>query len=803
VGSYNVTVRGQDVPGNTLIQLTNLPQRNDFKYTLSLTPDLVGTMPVSGVVTLTALLKRHDAITLTTVPITFTVTDENGIAEPAVARTPTSEGLAVFTYTRTITKSDKVLAKAVVDGIEVYSEQAEVFWFEPVHKVSITPVTGRFFTSNADNIFTTQPGATPLFTQTFPLINFNPNGYPCPRGSDNPPSSQADFCTLPLTDVLVDPISGLPNDYLPVQGNGYVLGKGVFQGGGGLGATGFRGDGVLTGNLVFKESGRVVLHIVSDGSFYLGIGNGVTRATDARPLAEYFDSGRTVVYNSVFYNYPLVAANSWAAYWGVITVPLMIPNPGVYPFELDYTDGGGPAGLYIRDESGSIAARPVGSIKLVSLNPASQEIGVTQVHTLTAEVKDNANQPVNGLVTLLIERAGSPQYLTQQATNGTTVFTYTGSVPGSEQLQAFAWIRGQRMPSNILMKDWTSPPNPPVNNPERPDIGCALNYRWVNQPAMQANLSGRTQVSLANGVALPISTVVQIYPTSEPTYAAMITLTTITTAIGTTDGREIPGAIIDPTKLANGGYILRLAYLDAAAANKCQSNLTLFNVVGENKPGRVAFDVTDFTVPVAGMPIVVGRTYDSLERGTKGDFGHGWNLSISSPKLEVNPAGDVTLTLLDGRRVTFFFTPGSSLFGFGPVGYTAEAGVYGSLTARDCSAVASAGGAGGYVCFPGGRYDPDGYTYRDPYGRIYNIERSAKTEPFKLTSLTDLTGNTLKFADDGIRASNLTGNVNGGNKIVSFERDSENASRKLPTRRARRTTIITLLPPAVMQRLAT
>ena len=54
----------------------------------------------------------------------------------------------------------------------------------------------------------------------------------------------------------------------------------------------------------------------------------------------------------------------------------------------------------------------------------------------------------------------------------------------------------------------------------------------------------------------------------------------------------------------------------------------LITVVGQNKPGRVTFSVTDLTVPVTGMPITIGRTYDSLLRSQSGDFGNGWNLTL-------------------------------------------------------------------------------------------------------------------------------------------------------------------------------
>ena len=61
-------------------------------------------------------------------------------------------------------------------------------------------------------------------------------------------------------------------------------------------------------------------------------------------------------------------------------------------------------------------------------------------------------------------------------------------------------------------------------------------------------------------------------------------------------------------------------------------------VDGEYKPGRVVVEMTDFKVPIAGLPITIGRRYDSLEKDKVGDFGHGWSLMIGHPRLEVDPA---------------------------------------------------------------------------------------------------------------------------------------------------------------------
>jgi len=167
-------------------------------------------------------------------------------------------------------------------------------------------------------------------------------------------------------------------------------------------------------------------------------------------------------------------------------------------------------------------------------------------------------------------------------------------------------------------------------------------------------------------------------------------------------------------------------------------------------------------VPLAGLPIVIGRTYDSLERSQDGDFGNGWKLSIGNPKLEVNPAGDVTLTMLDGRRVKFGFTPTSpgGALGFLLVPtYTGEPGAYGTLSASagGCGLVSPSGG--GYVCFPGYWYKPTQYQYRDPYGRLYEIAapsvNGSISTPGKLVSITDLNGNKLTYDPSGIK---VTGN---------------------------------------------
>lgn len=171
-------------------------------------------------------------------------------------------------------------------------------------------------------------------------------------------------------------------------------------------------------------------------------------------------------------------------------------------------------------------------------------------------------------------------------------------------------------------------------------------------------------------------------------------------------------------------------------------------------------------MPVTGLPITIGRSYDSLERNRVGDFGYGWSLAIGRPRLEVAPDKDVTLTLPDGRRHSFAFTPQPLPFwGFllSPA-YTPVAGgqfgVYGRLEASGCTLLVAAGN-GRCVCFFDTDYQPTAYKYTDPYGRVYLLSPDGS-----LQSITDLSGNVLTFTPGGISSS--AGGLN-----VQFQRDGQ------------------------------
>ena len=98
-----------------------------------------------------------------------------------------------------------------------------------------------------------------------------------------------------------------------------------------------------------------------------------------------------------------------------------------------------------------------------------------------------------------------------------------------------------------------------------------------------------------------------------------------------------PLGTLDPSMLENGLYRILLTSEDANG-NQGQDVRT-FSIVGEAKVGLFTLTYSDATVPVAGMPITVERTYDSRVKSVR-DFGVGWTLSIKQGKFEHSRAMD-------------------------------------------------------------------------------------------------------------------------------------------------------------------
>jgi|GEM_PF-970129 len=229
-------------------------------------------------------------------------------------------------------------------------------------------------------------------------------------------------------------------------------------------------------------------------------------------------------------------------------------------------------------------------------------------------------------------------------------------------------------------------------------------------------------------------------------------------------------ATLDTTLLANDTYGIQIVGTNPNTDEEMVCGAGVY-VTGEYKPGRVVLSTTDFTLPLAGLPITVGRTYDSLERNIHSDFGYGWSLALGNPRLEIDDSNNITLTLPSGQRRTFYFQSyaTSPLFPvFNEWRYNNEIGEYGSLTSNGCSLMWAGGGT---LCV----YDDGVYrtsiteiSYSDPYGRefTYGIDGT-------LISIRDLNNNLLEFESDGIynRA------IDAINPLVTITRDAANGNR--------------------------
>jgi RHS repeat-associated protein/uncharacterized repeat protein (TIGR01451 family) len=256
-------------------------------------------------------------------------------------------------------------------------------------------------------------------------------------------------------------------------------------------------------------------------------------------------------------------------------------------------------------------------------------------------------------------------------------------------------------------------------------------------------------------------------------------------------------ARFDPTTRANGAWVIAVAATGSGhGTTTAETNVI---VDGRLKLGRLGVTYQDLNVPMAGIPIQVLRSYDTLNRSTSGEFGYGWRLEVANFRVASNgPLGQggweqyacgpgvifvplcyrtsrphyVAVTWPDGRVETFDFTP-EGLNTFFPIGaipaYTARPGTTSTLTPAPGDSDASWGGdgninAGGFG--GGGVYNPTRWvlTAKDDTRYLLDVRSG-------LVEATDRNHNTLTIRADGIFAS--------AGPDVTFERDAAGRITKL------------------------
>ena len=269
-------------------------------------------------------------------------------------------------------------------------------------------------------------------------------------------------------------------------------------------------------------------------------------------------------------------------------------------------------------------------------------------------------------------------------------------------------------------------------------------------------------------------------------------MTFTTLATGTSAVTNGTLGTLDPTMLLNGTYLVRLTSVNSSGqANSTSETVT---VVGNAKAGVFSLSLNDLTVPVAGIPIQVVRSYDSRDK-RQGDFGVGWHLSLANIRaqktrnLGLNWEETQTqsgyfpqycLFALDNKVVNITF-PDGRVFSF-QTGSNQQCEIFQQFTtgnlsftelpgpANTAGATLTTADAGGYVIdgtvpgpvtlvgLDGNPYNPTRFILNTADGTSYTVDQQ-----YGLVAVRDVNGNTLTISPAGISSS--TG------KSVPFARD--------------------------------
>jgi YD repeat-containing protein len=122
----------------------------------------------------------------------------------------------------------------------------------------------------------------------------------------------------------------------------------------------------------------------------------------------------------------------------------------------------------------------------------------------------------------------------------------------------------------------------------------------------------------------------------------------------------------DPTLLQNDSYVLKLAAVDTGGVG-AETEQTI-HVGGNLKVGNFKLSFVDLQIPLAGIPITIIRTYDTLDAQQQGSFGQGWRMEFRDTRLrtsmEDTGSEDVFNPFLYDHTKVYVTLPGRNREGF-------------------------------------------------------------------------------------------------------------------------------------------
>ena len=211
---------------------------------------------------------------------------------------------------------------------------------------------------------------------------------------------------------------------------------------------------------------------------------------------------------------------------------------------------------------------------------------------------------------------------------------------------------------------------------------------------------------------------------------------------------DAPLGVLDPTVLPPGLVFVRLTAEDVNGASSF--HLIAYQVPDGLSVGEYRITIRDLDIPLRGIPLTIDRAYDSRDRATSGDFGHGWTLEAQAVSVREDLQSNVMIRLPNGRREVFApsyaFNP---IFPFGVLSYVAPAGVPSTLlNVDDCLPVNTANGV---LCFFSGKTPAQtisNYRLTGRDGTVYVVNDQAG-----LQTVTSPNGDVVTFERDRIHST--------------------------------------------------